>query len=343
MSRSIYQFQDLPQEERAAAPIARAPVQPVKADRLVGILRNPRSYRNKARDAQIADRSNVVLAEPANRDAIPEVLADFARRGVHYLVIDGGDGTIRDVLTAGAPIFGASWPRLLVLPSGKTNALTVDLGMPRNWSLGDALDAIETGGRIERNPLAIRPADGRSGLVQGFIMGAGAFAKATEAGQTAHRWGAFNSVVVAVSAIWIALRTFFGTRASPYRRGSRMDVVLEPDGERLPHAGRGDRSRRYFLLASTLERFPINLKPFANLREGLRIAVMDEPRRRLLLSLPLLAFGWHGNWVRRHGVHRKWAEEFTIATETPFIIDGEAFPPGKYVVAQGPRLRFVTP
>ena len=43
------------------------------------------------------------------------------------------------------------------------------------------------------------PDDDRSNRVLGFILGAGAFTTATQAGQGAHRLGAFNSMAVAVA------------------------------------------------------------------------------------------------------------------------------------------------
>ena len=347
MDRSIYEFDGLP-EDFEQEPIERGPVEPRRADRLVGILRNPHSRRNKGGGGGLPARSKTVLAEPSHRDEIPEVLADFARKKVHYLVVDGGDGTIRDVLTAGARIFGEDWPTLIVVPSGKTNALAVDLGMPRRWSLQDALGAIENGGRIERQPVAIRPIDGRSGVVHGFILGAGIFTTAIEAGQDAHRWGAFNSLAVAVTVLWMALRTFFGSNRNPIRRGAAIQIRLrqrEPDRfAPLPHSGHGGGpKRRFLLIASTLERFPLGLQPFGNLREGLRLAVMDAPKRRLLVVLPLLLFGYRSSWTKRAGAHRSWAEEIELDTGNRFILDGEAFPAGRYSVGKGPRLRFVTP
>ena len=48
--------------------------------------------------------------------------------------MDGGDGTLREVLTALPGAF-ATPPLLAVLPSGKTNILALDLGTPHGWTL----------------------------------------------------------------------------------------------------------------------------------------------------------------------------------------------------------------
>ena len=62
------------------------------------------------------------------------VLDRFAQKGVDYLAISGGDGTVRDVLTGGAEIFGDDWPPLIVLPKGKPavliNSQTLGTGVP---------------------------------------------------------------------------------------------------------------------------------------------------------------------------------------------------------------------
>jgi diacylglycerol kinase (ATP) len=44
----------------------------------------------------------VLLVEPATPEALEQDLQAFAQCGVRLLVIDGGDGTIRDVLSRAA-------------------------------------------------------------------------------------------------------------------------------------------------------------------------------------------------------------------------------------------------
>jgi hypothetical protein len=117
------------------------------------VIYNPRSHRNKGQDLALGDRERVMLATPEKRGQISSVLEDFAKNGIDYLIISGGDGTVRDVLTCGAEVFGDDWPVLAVLPKGKTNALNVDIGAPANWSLAEAIDAFETGSRVTRRPL----------------------------------------------------------------------------------------------------------------------------------------------------------------------------------------------
>ena len=106
---------------------------------LVGVVRNPRSHRNKGLSPELADCANILVETPRSHDALRATLTGFAARGIDYLAVDGGDGTVRDVLTCGASVFGEAWPTLIVLPKGKTNALAVDLGLPNVWTLAQAM------------------------------------------------------------------------------------------------------------------------------------------------------------------------------------------------------------
>jgi len=315
-----------------------APREPV-----VGVIYNPRSHRNKGRDLAIATRPNVHLALPQGREAIVAALEGFVGLGIDFLVINGGDGTVRDVLTAGQCVFGDRWPALAVLPKGKTNALNVDLGAPAGWNLTDAIEAFPRGHRVHRRPLRIVPLDGAIEPMLGFIVGAGAFTTGIRAGQDAHRMGAFNSLAVGVTAAWGVLQALCGTDRNQWRRGAEMELLLGPERTPLPHAGFGYDGRRAVMLASTLERFPLGLRIFGPHERGLKLGAMDRPRRRLLAAMPAIVTGWHPDWLERAGMHFRAVESFEFAISDPFILDGEAFPGGRYRVEQGPELAFVVP
>ena len=310
---------------------------------LTGVIHNPRSHRNRGLEGDAATRAGVLFARPADRDELPRVLAGYAEAGIEYLVINGGDGTVRDVLTAGLPIFGDNWPELAVLPAGKTNALNVDLGAPRDWSLAGALDAHADGRRVARRPLIVAPLDAPGEPLAGFILGAGAFTIGISAGQDAHRLGAFNSLAVGVTAAWGVLQALFGSDRNIWRRGVKMRVFTGAERAELPHSGHGDPARRELLFASTLHRFPFGMQPFGAARAGLKLGVMDKPLRRLLLALPALLAGWEGDWLRRVGMHRKTTEAVELELGDRYILDGEAFPAGRYALREGPELTFVVP
>ena len=310
---------------------------------IVGVIYNPRSHRNRGADLEVAERPNVHLAQPEGREAIAEALADFASRGIDYLIVNGGDGTVRDVLTAAQRVFGDDWPALAVLPKGKTNALNVDLGAPAGWNLCDAIDAFPSGKRVLRRPLAITPVEGGVDPMLGFIMGAGGFTLGVRAGQDAHRMGAFDSMAVGVTTAWGVLRGLFGSDGNVWRRGVAMDILLGAAREPMPHSGAGYDGRRSVMLASTLERFPVGLKLFGDLSEGLKVMALDRPHRRLLAMMPLIMAGRSPVDRARWGMHQHAVESFEFALEDDFILDGEAFRGGRFKVESGPELHFVVP
>lgn len=349
MSSSVHEFSHLPRSGTAiaASGIAEEPASSGSAERgdepCVGVIYNPRSHRNRGQDLDCGGSPFIFVAQPGNRDQLPRALADFAERKIDLLIINGGDGTVRDVLTSGQTIFGEDWPAIAVLPKGKTNALTVDLDAPHDWSLQAAIDAFHKGRRIVRTPMTIQPEGDPDARVLGFILGAGAFTLGTQAGQSAHKLGAFNSLAVGVTAGWGVLQAVFGRRQNPWRRGVDMDITLSPGGAPLAHSGQGDPKRRQLLFASTLERMPAGIKPFGHLQKGLKLAVLDQITRRTTALLPLIVAGWTPKNLRERGLHRVATTGFTMELDEPFILDGEAFPAGRYEVGTGPELSFVAP
>lgn len=345
MDQPVYEFEHLPRMNAAAAMAGGEPAPRARSRALplVGVIRNPRSHRNKGLTPEMAQSPNVITATPRTRPALTGVLADFARQGIDLLAVDGGDGTVRDVLTAGAPIFGERWPRLVVLPKGKTNALAVDLGLPADWSLADALRAADAGRAVERRPIVVDEPEGEHGQVLGFILGAGIFTLATRAGQTAHRFGAFNSFAVGVTAAAGVAQALFGFGDTPWRAKSGMRFFTGPEEQEMPHGPHGESGTRYAFLMSTLERFPLGMRPFGRSRSGLRYGLIDAPIRRAVALIPFFAAGMERPWLPALGMHRGVADEGMLELDDSFILDGEAFPSGRYRLTLGPTLQFVTP
>ncbi len=344
MATPIYEFAQIPRVDPASRARSRARrVRDAGQAPTVGVIYNPRSHRNLGADFDCGLCPHVHIAQPRERGQLPLALAEFAERGIDLLVINGGDGTVRDVLTSGQAIFGDDWPAIAVLPKGKTNALTVDLGVPDDWTLQDAIDALDQGQRVYRRPMTVAAATEPGKRVAGFILGAGAFTKATQAGQSAHKLGAFDSMVVVVTAIWAVLQSLFAGRGNAWRRGAKMRIGLGATDAPMAHSGHGDPDMRQLLFASTLERLPAGIKPFGALKNGLKIVAMDQISRRTMALVPLALLGRVRGSLRERGIHQLAASQFTLAIEDQFILDGEAFPPGEYRIEQGPELAFVAP
>lgn len=347
MYGTIYEFETLPTFGEQGKRKGTAPARAARRGRavpLVGIIRNPRSHRNKGRAAEMEDCSNILTETPRTRQDLHRVLDGFARRGIDYLVVDGGDGTVRDVLTCGADIFGEEWPTLMVLPKGKTNALAIDIGLPTHWSLAEALAAAHKGKTVTRRPLRISSRDTSSGHIMGFILGTGAFALATEAGQEAHRRGAFNSFAVGLSVLWAMIQTLFGRLGNPWRSCTPMRLIDRHTGRELAYTGPGNPDERFMAVATTFEKFPLGARPFgSDVAPGMKLGVIDWPVRWIIALLPAILFGLNGRFLERRGTHRLSASAVDLELGGSFILDGESFPAGDYLLEEGPQLTFVVP
>lgn len=328
----------------AVPSLAGAPSVRLGADARVGIISNARAHRNRDRAEVLPMPSGrVERATPRTPEELVETLARFAARGIDVLVIDGGDGTIRDVITAAAPLFRRGMPAVAVVPSGKTNALATDLGIPDGWTLVDAMAAIDARRTRSRSPVTVRRIEAGAGAgagagegdLHGFLFGSGAFVHATVLAQGTHRMGAFNGLAVGLSLAASVAQTIFGGRDNRWRRGDTVRIGL-PDGREVER-------RFYLLLGSTLERLPLGLKPFGRPRAGLKLLGIDGPPDRLLTTVPALLAGSEAEWIKRRGYHRACVESVTLRLDGDFIMDGEIYPGGELVVARGAPIDFVVP
>lgn len=300
-----------------------------------GIISNPRSRRNWTVDLERKIGPGVLAAAPTTNEQLVSTLRSFAEQELELLVIDGGDGTVRDVLSAAAGIYGNDLPPLALLPSGKTNALALDLGIPVGWSLQEAM-AAHAAGRIQtRAPIEIRR-DAEEPLC-GFIFGVGGFVMATELAQRTHRLGAIDGLAVGLSLVGAVAQTCFGSLANRWRVGERVEIVDYATGETKVR-------NLYLLLASTLQRMPLGIKPLGTARAGLDVLAVEAPPRLLPIAAAAIVAGKEGGWLPRQGYHHAHdVPPVQLKLERGFILDGEMFPGGTIDVRTGAPIRFVTP
>lgn len=309
----------------------------------IGVMRNPRSHRNQGATSSVANLPGVIIADPPNKDGITAELIRMKRAAIDLLVIDGGDGTVRDVLTRGLAVFGDSWPRLMVLPKGKTNALAVDLGMSGKVLLADLVADLGSAHNLHRHPLLLERVDAPSTPLVGFIMGTGMFNTAIDAGQIAHRFGAFQGLAVGAAAAIGIFQSVLGIGKSPWRSTSETRIRLGQERRELPNPADPVGGRRFTSGYSTLERFPLGMKPFAREPGPIRYLVMDRPLRRTMAMAPAILMGMDRPILKRLGVHRGSTDEIELTLSDRFILDGEGYPAGTWRIKLGPRLEFLVP
>ena len=301
----------------------------------VALISNPRSHRNKRTGITIPSDDLTRLVEtPRSPAELAAALARFAATGIDLLVIDGGDGTVRDVLTAAAHCFDAL-PPLAIVPSGKTNALAIDLGVPSSWTVRDAIVAARAGRFVKRAPVEVTRAGEAYPDVRGFLFGAGAFVRATRLAQRTHRAGAFKGLAVGLSLTLAIGKTLFGSKSSVWRAGERMRLRIDGGAEH-------DQDL-YILFGTTLENLPLGLKPLGHVRPGLKLLTIDAPPKAMTLNVPALLAGSESPRLERAGYHRNDARSFDVTLDGEFILDGEHYPGGVLTVATGAPLAFAVP
>ncbi|WP_331540449.1 diacylglycerol kinase family protein [Phenylobacterium sp.] len=300
-----------------------------------GVIRNPRSHANR----QVVDgglSADVLYAAPPTPRILADELVRFAREGVELVVIDGGDGTVREVVSALPAAYGdAAAPLLAALPSGKTNILARDLGVPRGWTVAAALAAAREGADVTvRAPLQVSREGGGAPL-SGFVFGAAGFVRAINRSQRLHRAGVFHDAVVAVGLAGAAAGLLMGGRSGVWARGEALSLSLDGGAWRT-----GDR---LVMIATTLQQFPWGLRPFGPVRPGLKVLDVDAPPQQLLRALRLLLWGEAEGWLAAHGYRRGDARRVRLSLPGAFVLDGETYPGGELTLAEGPPLRFLRP
>lgn len=295
----------------------------------IGVISNPRSRQNLRQLAAIRQlletAPRIPHREPESPAEIASVLRQFAESGIDLVVVNGGDGTVLSVMTE---LLNGSrdWvPRLAVLPGGTTNLIAADVGLGRepaealrrlmrNGSDGSAL--IET----KRSVVSLRYAEDRA-PAHGMFFGTAAFYRGTMLGRDeVHPLGFEKSAAAGLSLLWFLLRAFFSRRGpNPLYRGETMEVRV--DGKPIPEP------EQFVLLGTTLRRLILGLRPFWGDGPGnLRYTSISFPPRRFGRAILPLMRGRPRPWMASHGYRSGLAEEVTLVTDCPIVMDGEVFP-----------------
>lgn len=317
-----------------------------------GVVGNPRSRANRA-DAGAAVRARAAglpYAEPDTPHALLAALRGFAADGVDLVVVNGGDGTLREVLTALPHAYDAP-PALAVLSAGKVNLAARVLGSAGRGpaALGRLLDAAARGAlRARECPvldverLGERPGAGPSGdggghaaRLRGLLLGAAAFTEGNRLAEAhVHRHGVHGVAAVGLTVAALFARALLGDRDP----GTPMRVIA--DGAPLPEG------RRALLLASTLDRLVGGLRPFWGGGAGpVRWLDVAAPARRVPAALLAALRGRHGAWLAGAGYRSGRAGQVRVLLDRPFVLDGERFDPGAggILLSAPGRVAFVAP
>lgn len=273
---------------------------------LIGLIRNPAATRARPGAHEAA---GLMTRAPTDFAGLDAALAEMRSAGAALIAIEGGDGTVREVLGRALALWSGAPPPFAIVAAGNTNLIARSAGrVPRA-----ALPHLLAPGRAKRralSPLKLTRAGAPD--LRGFIMGAGAYRAATEAAQEeiAARHGA--QVLLAVLRL---------LRAPALRRPEDIGFGADaPAGAPAP--------RTLVAMTSLPGALLYGLNPFWGAGAG-PVRWLDIAARppRPVLAAPFVAFGAPRRWMR--GAYRSGrAARVELRLTAPFILDGERFAPG---------------
>ncbi len=315
----------------------------------LALIHNPRSRKNRRDGRKFARQAHQLLGEgflvPASHDEMTEMVEDLARRDVRLIAINGGDGTVSDVMTAVMRAYPeGALPDLAIFPSGNTNLIARDIGFSHRgiaalrelWNHGQVLP------RTNRRPLKISWPENEHEARLGMFQGSSGYARAIAIAHSPHvlRYAPHN-LAVAVTLVGAFGSLLWRRQRETWLTGDRF--TLEGDGEILADG------QSFLFLSTALQKLDLGIWPFWNgdkaRSEGLHyLHVADHPRRLLQATWSLLR-GRAPSWLRQSVDYTSGrATHMVLTCAGDFVLDGERFAPGaghRIHLSEGPQFGFV--
>lgn len=296
-----------------------------------------------ARARRRVDALRQALPEPAASHRITEhpqaLLAlvghDRWRRD-DLLVINGGDGSVQHALTA---LLGrcppARWPAVACLPGGTTNMTAYDLNAHRDFGrcLGTLKRACAPGDPVPPAPRRVVRVSGVKETAPGgeapdqygLFFGVGTIVQGIEyfhariRRRGGHELGAGAALV----------RTLWGIARHQEPFSEPLRVRMTPPALTGPDGGEGAAAELSvrLLLATTLDRLFLGIRPYWGSGTGALKATMVERRARGFLSrMPRLLRGRPDETMTPAlGYHSGRVDRLSLTFHGPCTLDGELF------------------
>lgn len=311
----------------------------------IGLISNPRSNANKKHGglgARVKPESDILVSQPSSMDELKQELQRFAQEGVELIAIDGGDGTLRDIVSVIHLAYPAQWPSIALLPAGKTNVIAAHVGSFGKGTAGwhSLLKARKEGtltkAKTECPALEVTWPDENTRLLRGFLLGCAAFTDGVKmANDSIHPRGIAKRLAVAL-AIGGVFRRAMARKPQKGEEASKEGRVIV-DGASV----NGDC--HFLFMASTIEKLTMGIRPFRNEGAG-DVLWLDVSAyvKHLALGVMLVALGKYKKWMLDGGYASGKASRIDLQFNSPFILDGDTFDPcGHVIIAASQGIRFL--
>jgi hypothetical protein len=300
----------------------------------------------------LRDHPDVASEVPEGADDIAPALGRLDSQGVDVLAVNGGDGTLQNVLTLllgeGSPF--ERLPVLLPLRSGRTNMGALDIGSDRSpaRSLRRALGATRENAvadRLVRRSVLKIDLGPEDGTQYGLFCGIGMIYRAIEWTHSLFPYGrsqgVFGSGIVTGSLVIRHLlgRTDDGDAAR----------ILEPDIVKIRLDGEPVAAEEFrLLIVSTMDRLFLRMRPFWGAHEApVRLTALEPKATRKFRRIVRVLRGHPpfrvGN-PNREGYLSRNVDVAEFEMDCGLTIDGEMYGPrpGRLVrIAGDERIRFL--
>ena len=321
-----------------------APVKPLR----VGVLNNPLSGANRKGFRSVRKvleaYPQVCHCDVQTPDDVASALADFARREINLLTINGGDGTIQAALTVlhhGSPF--ERLPLLAVLRAGTTSMTARDVGLKGSrakglrkllqWACDCKGEAV-----IQQRPVLRVQAAPDAAPVFGMFLGTASIYQGIQFCNNRLNRPGFRGewapgLTIALFLLAVAVRGDRYVAPVPITVG----LNEEPPEER----------NCFLLMVSALERLFLGLRPYwGEEHEPLHYTAVDSQPRYLLRALPALIRGRTNRYgTAENGYFSRNVQRVQLSLNGGFTLDGELFDArahlGPVVVQNGGRASFL--
>jgi len=313
----------------------------------IGIILNPSARINKKTSVKIIDELKIIFGDSAiiratnNEDDIADVIKDFNKEEIKFLLISGGDGTICNVLTSYINLCGQyELPIVVPLMGGTINMIGADVGLRENQlsvcrKLNNFINNNENIPVTERGLLEINDSNVSQsnygftwidGLLYRFML-------------DYYTQGAGVQV-----ASMLAIKTILMSIAdSENGLFKQVDSVVDIDGKELPY------ENHVFLVSSCLKKFVFGFNIFNDKPEPgisfntvyMREPFLRESRHKIPLGLYRgLKSEDSGNFINQSTTNLR------IQRNKGYIIDGEIYKHERETeisITPGPKVNIFSP
>lgn len=289
----------------------------------IGLVYNKHSGRHLKRWGTQEIPAHIPAIQARTPVQVHAALAELAQQDVNLLLVAGGDGTVQSVLSE--IMLESSFkqrPVVALIPTGSTNMTGSDVGtidLRQGW---DRLEAWaknpdDLAQRLVHRPiLKIEPGNGDPAFC-GMFFGAGAVYHAVQHTQhNLHGLGLRGDVGPGLALMRFAKSVAGGDR----RYFSPVNIRLQDE------AGNRVEGENILVLASTLNRLLLNLKPFWGQENApVHWSAVAEGARGFFRKLPAVCRGNGKKLSPKNGYHSHNSDRVELHFDGGYIVDGEFF------------------